>query len=88
MSCILTRSKFKLIGETVHYEGRLKPALHFSHKIAEGYYSRKGAGAVVSWRAEDARGQRSIVCVGSGFQTADGLGVVVEMSQDGANPVL
>ena len=76
----------KSIGETVHYEGRLKPALHFSHKIAEGYYSREGAaeGAVVNWRAVDARGQRSIICIGSGFQTADGIGVVMEMSQDGA----
>ena len=71
----------KSIGEMVHYESQLKSATLFSYKIAQ---MQSGVGgAVLNWRAEDARGVKSIIYIGRGYQTTKGLGVVMEMSQEG-----
>ncbi len=68
----------KSIGDMVYYESQLKSATLFSHKIAQ---SQSGGGStVLTWRAS---GVNNIIHIGCGFQTSLGLGVVMEMSQEG-----
>ena len=76
----------KMIGEMVHYEGILKSATLCSHQISMNFYAKQRApgGAVINWSVVDAQGVKSNICIGSGFQTTNDLGIVIEMSLDGS----
>jgi hypothetical protein len=69
----------RMIGEMVDYQPDMRDATLYSNKVAETF----GSSNVVNWRAENTRGEQIIINIGSGFQTADGLGVVLEMGQNG-----
>ena len=76
----------KSIGEMVKYESTLKSATLCSYQISMKFYSKQEAAgsAVLNWRAVDTRGELLNIYLGSGFMTADYIGVVLEMSQDGS----
>ena len=69
----------RTIGEIVQYMPALKEGKLFSNKVAKKF----GSSNAVIWRAEIAQGEPIIINIGSGFRTADGLGVVLEMGQNG-----
>ena len=69
----------RTIGSVVDYKPALKEGKLFSNKVAKKF----GSSNAVIWRAEIAQGEPIIINIGSGFRTADGLGVVLEMGQNG-----
>ena len=76
----------KSFGEMVQYESTLQSATLCSYQISMKFYSKKEAAgsAVLNWRAVNTRGELINIYLGSGFMTANYIGVVLEMSQDGS----
>jgi hypothetical protein len=69
----------RMVGEIVNYQPDMRDTTLYSNKVAETF----GSSNIVNWRAENTRGEQIIINIGSGFQTADGLAVVLEMGQNG-----
>jgi len=70
----------KTFGEMVDYKSELKNGALFTHLIA----GKLGPSDVVQWKGKNERGRPLFLNTGSGFKTADGLGVVLEMDACGA----
>jgi hypothetical protein len=77
----------KLIGQRVEYMATNQAANLFSHQIAAGKLlgseCMSHPSGINQYALQDEMGRITILSVGSGFQTAQGLGVVKKINTSG-----